>query len=80
MSCKAGRSRSRGLASRVRRVPFLPRQQCLQRCLAVRRVVCHALRHRRDLAVADLALILQQAHVPREMVPALHRPVIPVQR
>ena len=80
MSCKVGRSRSRGLASRVRRVPFLPRHRSFERCLAVLRLVRHALRHCRDLAVADLALILQQAHVPREMVPALHRPVIPVQR
>ena len=80
MSCRVGRSRFRGLAGRMCRNPVLPRQQRLQRCLAVRRVVRHALRHRRDLAIADLALILQQAHVPREMVPALHRPVIPVQR
>ena len=87
-----------GLASRLRRAPILSRQQRLQRRLAVRCVVRHALRHCGELAVAidhcqhqvvqclvvsqavpgaDLALLLRQAHVPREMVPVpvLDRPV-----
>ena len=77
---------SEGQASRMRRGPFLPRLQCLQN----RRDLAAALvqrRHpvaqrrivRRSATGADLALILQQAHVAREVVPAFHCPVPPVQ-